>query len=72
MSPWASIAADDMNRNWDSDRRLKEMHEDGVVAEVIFPNTQPPFAPMARKVSAAVRCTGMMPEPQSGGNHAPR
>ena len=39
--------ADDMNRNWDSERRLKEMHEDGVVAEVIFPNTQPPFAPLA-------------------------
>ena len=42
-----SDAADDMSRNWDSARRLKEMYADGVVAEVIFPNTQPPFAPIA-------------------------
>lgn len=37
----------DGNRNWDSTRRLREMEADGVVAEVVFPNTQPPFAPMA-------------------------
>jgi predicted TIM-barrel fold metal-dependent hydrolase len=33
-------------RNWDSARRLSESEADGVVAEVIFPNTIPPFAPM--------------------------
>jgi len=32
-------------RNWDSRRRLGETEADGVVAEVIFPNTSPPFAP---------------------------
>jgi predicted TIM-barrel fold metal-dependent hydrolase len=32
-------------RNWDSTRRLRETEEDGVVGEVIFPNTSPPFAP---------------------------
>lgn len=32
-------------RNWDSERRLKELEADGVVAEVIFPNTIPPFFP---------------------------
>ena len=52
-----SDAADDMNRNWDSDRRLKEMHEDGVVAEVIFPNTQPPFAPLASSSLQAPKLT---------------
>ncbi len=36
----------DGNRNWDSARRLSETQADGVVAEVIFPNTVPPFAPM--------------------------
>ena len=46
-----SIAVDgdpdvDGNRNWDSARRLAETEADGVVAEVIFPNTIPPFAPM--------------------------
>jgi predicted TIM-barrel fold metal-dependent hydrolase len=29
--------------NWDSDKRLRHMEADGVVAEVIFPNTAPPF-----------------------------
>ena len=35
----------DGNRNWDSARRLEETEADGVVAEVIFPNTSPPFSP---------------------------
>jgi predicted TIM-barrel fold metal-dependent hydrolase len=35
----------DGDRNWDSARRLRETQADGVVAEVIFPNTSPPFAP---------------------------
>ena len=38
----------DGDRNWNSDRRLREQEADGWVAEVIFPNTQPPFAPAAR------------------------
>ncbi len=35
----------DGDRNWDTTRRLRETEADGVVAEVIFPNTSPPFAP---------------------------
>jgi predicted TIM-barrel fold metal-dependent hydrolase len=35
----------DGNRNWDSVRRLQETEADGVVAEVIFPNTSSPFSP---------------------------
>jgi predicted TIM-barrel fold metal-dependent hydrolase len=35
----------DGDRNWDTGRRLRETEADGVVAEVIFPNTSPPFAP---------------------------
>ena len=31
--------------NWDSDRRLADLEADGIVAEVIFPNTIPPFYP---------------------------
>ncbi len=34
-------------RNNSSQRRLTEQQADGVVASVLFPNTQPPFAPMA-------------------------
>jgi predicted TIM-barrel fold metal-dependent hydrolase len=36
----------DGNRNWDTGRRLRETEADGVVAEVIFNNTLPPFAPI--------------------------
>lgn len=36
----------DADRNWDFDRRWREAYADGVVAEVVFPNTQPPFAPL--------------------------
>ena len=32
-------------RNWDSKRRLADLEADGVVAEVIYPNTIPPFYP---------------------------
>ena len=35
----------DRVRNWDSERRWSDMQRDGVVAEVIFPNTIPPFFP---------------------------
>ena len=37
----------DADRNFSSERRLREQEEDGVVATVLFPNTQPPFAPVA-------------------------
>ena len=35
----------DADRNYSSERRLREQEEDGVVATVLFPNTTPPFAP---------------------------
>jgi predicted TIM-barrel fold metal-dependent hydrolase len=31
--------------NWDNDERLAHMDQDGIAAEVIFPNTIPPFFP---------------------------
>jgi predicted TIM-barrel fold metal-dependent hydrolase len=34
-------------RNHDSAARLREQESDGVIATVLFPNTQPPFAPPA-------------------------
>src|SRR3954454_12920192 len=32
-------------RNWDDERRMGDEERDGIVAEVIFPNTVPPFFP---------------------------
>ncbi len=45
QNPFDDLADDRAARNWDSARRLREMEADGVVAEVIFPNTVPPFFP---------------------------
>ncbi|HTT87526.1 MAG TPA: amidohydrolase family protein, partial [Acidimicrobiales bacterium] len=41
--PFADLLAPTRYRNWDSDRRLAEHEADGIVAEVLFPNTVPPF-----------------------------
>ena len=49
-NPYKDLEGDDGGRNWDSDRRLKEIEADGVAAEVIFPNTVPPFFPKAALV----------------------
>ncbi len=49
-NPFDDNVGDDASRNWDSARRLREMEADGVVAEVIFPNTAPPFFPKSSLV----------------------
>ena len=46
-NPFADTEGPTAYRNWDSKRRLEELEEDGVVAEVLFPNTVPPFYPTA-------------------------
>ena len=43
--PYPDLEGPDASRNWDSDRRLAETEADGIVAEVLFPNTVPPFFP---------------------------
>ncbi|MET8945516.1 amidohydrolase family protein [Streptomyces sp. NPDC004542] len=45
VNPYADLLADSADRNWDSDLRLAELAADGIVAEVVFPNTVPPFFP---------------------------
>lgn len=52
-NPYKDLTGDDAERNWDSARRLREMEADGVVAEVIFPNTIPPFFPAVSLVNQA-------------------
>lgn len=46
-NPYVDLTGVDGPRNWDSARRLKELEDDGIVGEVIFPNTIPPFFPKA-------------------------
>jgi predicted TIM-barrel fold metal-dependent hydrolase len=44
-NPFKDLKDDRRQRNWDSERRFAEQEADGVVGEVIFPNTVPPFFP---------------------------
>ena len=45
-NPWKDLRDTDLRvRNWDDDRRDADQLSDGVVAEVVFPNTVPPFYP---------------------------
>ena len=41
------------SRNWDTERRLADLEADGIVAEVLFPNTVPPFYPKSSLDGAA-------------------
>jgi predicted TIM-barrel fold metal-dependent hydrolase len=45
VNPYEDLLTDSADRNWDSERRLAELEADGIVAEVVFPNTVPPFFP---------------------------
>ena len=55
FDPWADIDAESEWKagvssfmsplNWDSNKRLEALETEGIVAEVIFPNTVPPFFP---------------------------
>ena len=45
-NPWKDLRDTDLRvRNWDDDRRDADQLRDGVVGEVVFPNTVPPFYP---------------------------
>ena len=44
-NPYRDLQDDGRSRNWDNERRLAEQYADGVVAEITFPNTVPPFYP---------------------------
>lgn len=41
--PYEDMKGEEGSRNWDSDRRLADLESDGIVAEVLYPNTVPPF-----------------------------
>lgn len=44
-NPFSDLGDQRRLRNWDEDMRNSQQDEDGVVGEVIFPNTVPPFFP---------------------------
>lgn len=51
VNPFDDLRSEGAYRNWDSAARLAELEDDGVVAEVLFPNTIPPFFPSANLVA---------------------
>ncbi|MGW1379172.1 amidohydrolase family protein [Streptomyces sp. NPDC002446] len=53
VNPHQDLLADTADRNWNSARRLAELEADGIVAEVVFPNTIPPFFPSASLMAPA-------------------
>ncbi len=53
VNPFMDLATAEADRNWNSDRRVRELETDGVVAEVLFPNTVPPFFPSGNLLAGA-------------------
>ena len=54
-NPFRDLQDDGRSRNWDDVRRVGEQDADGIVAEVVFPNTVPPFFPTGQVVAPAPR-----------------
>lgn len=52
-NPFRDLQDDGRSRNWDNARRFDDQNAEGVVAEVLFPNTVPPFFPTGVVVSPA-------------------
>ncbi|MCH7789909.1 MAG: amidohydrolase [Acidobacteria bacterium] len=53
-NPFRDLQADNKRtRNWDNEQRISEMASQGVVAEVVFPNTVPPFFPTSSLIARA-------------------
>jgi predicted TIM-barrel fold metal-dependent hydrolase len=44
-NPFQDLGDERKLRNWDDDLRIRQQEADGVVGEVVFPNTVPPFFP---------------------------
>ena len=52
-NPFRDLQDDGRSRNWDDERRIGDQDAEGVVAEVVFPNTVPPFFPTGVVIAPA-------------------
>ncbi|HWS47706.1 MAG TPA: amidohydrolase, partial [Acidimicrobiia bacterium] len=52
-NPFRDLQGDGRTRNWDGARRIADQDAEGVVAEVLFPNTVPPFFPTGSVIAPA-------------------
>lgn len=53
-SPFDDLIVATAKRNWDSEFRVSEMDADGVSAELLFPNTVPPFFPTSPNITISL------------------
>ena len=65
-NPFRDLQDDGRSRNWDNERRIREMDGQGVIAEVVFPNTVPPFFPTGQVVAPAPKNDGEFPKRLAG------
>src|SRR2546421_5570777 len=65
-NPFRDLQDDGRSRNWDDERRISELEADGIVAEVVFPNTVPPFFPTGQVVAPAPRNDDDFPKRLAG------
>ncbi len=70
VNPYGDLDGPAASRNWDHDRRLAELEADGVVAEVVFPNTVPPFFPLPSLVQQPPAATAGDLDRRWAGLHA--
>jgi predicted TIM-barrel fold metal-dependent hydrolase len=54
-NPFRDLLSEKRTRNWDDEVRTRDLEADGIVAEVVFPNTVPPFFPTGQIVAPAPR-----------------
>ena len=52
VNPFSDLERPEARRNWDSEVRQEALEADGVVAEVLYPNTVPPFFPRSGLVAS--------------------
>lgn len=70
INPFEDLQGDDGSRSWDSDRRLADLEADGQVAEVLYPNTIPPFYPIGSLVAQPPPVTALDAERRWAGLQA--
>jgi predicted TIM-barrel fold metal-dependent hydrolase len=54
ISPFDDLVIATAQRNWDHELRMSEMDADGVAAEVLLPNTVPPFFPTTPNITISL------------------
>ncbi len=51
VNPFGDLVRPNADRNWDSAQRMPVLEADGIVGEVLYPNTVPPFFPRSGLVA---------------------